>query len=109
MGTNNPEARKVRCDACGCAFEPVPMAQRDGDIEYTFIRCSYCGKVHMVAVTDEGLRKNIEEYVHLAEQSKAGRLSEEEQVRMQALKKANVNREDVLRNRYLKEEGYGPF
>ena len=61
----------------------------------------------MIAVTDEGLRKNIAEYAGLAERNRKNRLPEEEQFRMQALKEANVNRETVLRNRYLKVEESG--
>ena len=32
------EERCVRCDSCGCAFEPKAMTERVGDIEYTFFR-----------------------------------------------------------------------
>ncbi|MBQ1491159.1 MAG: hypothetical protein IIZ39_04310 [Blautia sp.] len=102
--------RNVRCDFCGCAFIPGPKTLRDGEIEYTFFNCPYCGKAHMIAVTDEGLRKNIAEYAGLAERNRKSRLPEEEQFRMQALKEANVNRAVVLRNRYLKdlESGSSP-
>ena len=98
--------RNVRCDVCGSAFVPEPKTLHDGEIEYTFFQCPYCGKTHMIVVTDEGLRKSIAEYVQLAESNKTG-LSEAEQLRMQALKEANVNRETVLRNRYLKVEESG--
>ena len=34
--------KSVRCDACGCAFTPEILTQREGEIEYTFFRCAYC-------------------------------------------------------------------
>ena len=93
----------VRCDACGCAFAPEPKTLHDGEIECTFFYCPYCGKAHMIAVTDEGLRKNIAEYMRLAERNRESRLTETEQRKMQSLKEANVNREAVLHNRYLRK------
>ena len=101
------DSGKVRCDSCGCAFKPEPIALWRGDIEYTFFRCGYCGKAHMIAVTDEGLRQNIAEYVRLAEENKKKRLSETEQLRMQSLKQGNINREIVLRKRHLRENANG--
>ena len=99
-GTNT-----ARCDACGCAFEPRALTEKDGDIEYTFFRCDYCGKAYMVAVTDGRLRTSIAEYVRLAETNKRHRLSERRQRRMQKLKAQNVRMARELRGRYLGEEG----
>lgn len=104
--TGIPE-RDVKCDACGCAFEPKALTERDGDIDYTFFRCDYCGKAYMVAVMDAKLRTNIAEYVRLAEANKKHRLSERKQRRMQKLKEQNVKMARELRSRYLREEGHG--
>lgn len=40
--------QNVRCNFCGCAFVPNPKTQREGEIEYTFFNCDYCGKAFMV-------------------------------------------------------------
>lgn len=98
------ENKAVRCDACGCAFEPKALTEKDGDIEYTFFRCDFCGKAYIVSVTDEELRKSIGEYVRLAEQNRAERLPERWQRRMQKLKAHNVQKERELRSRYLRED-----
>ena len=105
MEDENSTGRKVRCDACGCAFEPKAQSQMEDGIEYTFFRCDFCGKAYMVSVTDEKLRESIAEYVRLAEQNKAVRLSEPEQFRMQKLKTETAERAKALRRMYLKEEG----
>ena len=98
--------KSARCDACGCAFEPKALTEKDGDIEYTFFRCDYCGKAYMVAVTDSELRTNIAEYVRLAETNKRHRLSERRQRRMQRLKEQNVRMAWELRSRFLREDGH---
>ncbi len=99
--------RIIRCDACGCGFEPEALTERDGDIEYTFFRCGYCGKAYMVSVTDSRLRESIAQYVRLAEANKKDRLSERRQRRMQKLKEENVRMARELRRTYLKEEPHG--
>ena len=100
------ENKAVRCDACGCAFEPKTLTERDGDIEYTFFRCDYCGKAYMVAVTDSQLRANIAEYERLAELNKQGRLPEPDQFWMQTLKATNVQMALDIRRQYLREDGH---
>ena len=99
--------RNVRCDACGCAFAPKALSERDGDIEYTFFRCDYCGKAYMVSVTDSKLRESIARYVRLAKTNEKERLSERRQRRMQKLKAANVRMARELRRTYLKEDSNG--
>ena len=101
------EERNIRCDACGCAFEPEALTEQDGDIEFTFFRCGYCGKAYMVSVTDSKLRESIAEYVRLAEANRKERLSERRQRRMQKLKAENVRMARELRRTYLKEEPHG--
>jgi len=98
------ENKAVHCDACGCAFEPKALTEKDGDVEYTFFRCDFCGKAYIVSVTDGELRKSIGEYVRLAEQNRAERLPERRQRRMQKLKAHNVQKERELRSRYLRED-----
>ena len=90
----------VRCDACGCAF-PLDFETRvDGEIETTFFRCPHCGKVYVVSVTDEAMRKNIREYLQLYTRSQKKRLSERTQKRLQKLKASNVKRCEELKKRY---------
>lgn len=43
----------VRCDACECAFTPEILIQREGEIEYLFFRCDYCGKAYMISAREE--------------------------------------------------------
>ena len=96
----------VRCGACGCAFAPELLTERDGEIECTFFRCPFCGKARTVSVTDGDLRKQIAMYARLAEQNRVRRLSEPEQIRMQQLKAENAARSRELRR--LEREETGP-
>ena len=57
-----PLGDAVRCDACGCAFVPEPKTQREGEIEYSFFNCDYCGKAYIMSVTDAALRRSIRKY-----------------------------------------------
>ena len=56
------EKQNCRCDACGCAFVPEPKTQREGEIEYSFFNCDYCGKAYIVSVTDAALHRNNRTY-----------------------------------------------
>lgn len=96
--------KNVRCDACGCAFVPEMKTQREGEIEYTFWGCDYCGKAYMVGVTDEALRKDISKYMDLAKLGRLGRLSKAGHRRVIQLKENNLRRARELRKQYLKEE-----
>lgn len=106
MDGENRIGREIKCGYCGCAFIPEPLTERDGEIKYTFFRCDFCGKAYMVSMTDEELRESIAEYVRLAEQNRADRLSEPEQFRMQRIKAENVARAEALRKLCLQEDGH---
>ena len=94
----------VRCNACGCAF-PLDFETRvDGEIETTFFRCPHCGKGYGVCVTDEALRKNIQEYVRLNTRNPKKRLSERTLKRLQKLRADNVIRCEELKKQYPMEE-----
>ena len=97
------ENKVVRCDACGCAFEPKAMMERDGDIEYTFFRCSYCGKAYMVSVTDSALRESIGSCAGMVSKNSNGTLSDSERRQLQLTKRENVCHEKEVRSRYLQE------
>ena len=92
----------IRCDACGCAFTPEIIAQREGEIEYKFFRCDYCGKAYMISVTDEKLRQNIAKYVAIIEK---GDLSDEETQEAIELLRANKERAKLLKHQHFKENG----
>ena len=96
--------KEIRCEACGCAFVPEVLTERDGDIEYTFFRCAYCGKAYMVSVTNGSLRDSIRRYIAMAERNREKRLPEEEQFQMQRLKEENVRMEAEIRRLCLKED-----
>lgn len=94
----------VRCDKCGCAFVPETLTQREGEIEYSFFRCDYCGKAYIVSVTDAELRRSIRKYRTLAEKLKGKPLSEEKLREVTVLKDANTKRAAELRQMYIREE-----
>ena len=90
----------IRCDACGCAF-PLDFETRvNGEIETTFFRCPFCGKGYVVCVTDEALRKNVQEYVQLYKRNQQKRLSERMLKRLQKLRDSNVIRCEELKKQY---------
>ena len=99
-----PPGDVVRCDACGCAFVPEPKMQREGEIEYSFFNCDYCGKAYIVSVTDAALRKNIRKYQEIAERQRESTLSEMELLFAARLKDQNVKRAAELRQMYIREE-----
>ena len=98
-----PPGDVVRCDACGCAFVPEPKTQREGEIEYSYFNCDYCGKAYLVSVTDADLRKDIRKYRTLAEKLKGKPLSEDTLREVTALKDANTKRAAKLRQIYILE------
>lgn len=94
--------KNCRCDFCGCAFVPEPKTQREGEIEYTFFNCDYCGKAYIVSVTDAELRRGIRKYRTLAEKLKGKPLSEQTLREVTELKDANAGRAAELRRLYLR-------
>jgi hypothetical protein len=96
--------QNCRCDKCGCAFIPKPKTQRDGEIEYTFFNCDFCGKAFIVSVTDAALRRNIRKYAAFADRQKKSTLSEMELLFAARLKEQNLNRAAELRQMYIREE-----
>ena len=97
----------VKCDACGCAFVPEIERYMDGEIEYTYFCCSYCGKAYIVSVSDAALRKDIERYAVMAEKGRQKRLSEYQIRKMRKLLEANIKRSHELWEQYLKEDTDG--
>ena len=96
--------QNCRCDACGCAFVPKPKTQREGEIEYSFFNCDFCGKAFIVSVTDAALRRNIRKYAAFADRQKASTLSEMELLVGTRLKQENLRRAAELRQMYIREE-----
>lgn len=99
------QGNAVCCDKCRCAFVPELKTQRDGDIEFSYFNCDYCGKAYMVSVTDTALRRDIARYAELAEQHKRKRLSEQKLREAAKLKETNLRRAAELRRMYLNENG----
>lgn len=90
----------VRCDDCGCAFNLDFETRVNGEIETTFFRCPFCGKVYVVTVTDEALRKSIQEYVRLYKRHQRKRLSERALKRLLKMRASNVTRCEELKKQY---------
>ncbi len=98
------EKQNCRCDNCGCAFIPGPKTKREGEIEYSFFNCDFCGKAFIVSVTDEALRRNIRKYAVFADRQKTSTLSEMELLVAARLKQENLRRAAELRQMYIREE-----
>lgn len=98
------EKQNCRCDSCGCAFIPGPKTKREGEIEYSFFNCDFCGKAFIVSVTDEALRRNIRKYAVFADRQKTSTLSEMELLVAARLKQENLRRAAELRQMYILEE-----
>ena len=96
--------QNCRCDKCGCAFIPQMQMQREGEIEYSFYNCNYCGKAYLVSVTDAALRRNIQKYAAFAGRRKTEMMSEMELLAAARLKQANMERAAELRQMYIREE-----
>lgn len=93
--------KNCRCDACGCVFVPEPKTQREGEIEYSFFNCDYCGKAYIVSVTDADLRRSIRKYRSLTEKLKGKPLNEQTLREVTELKEANTKRAAKLRQIYI--------
>ncbi|MBR1439436.1 MAG: hypothetical protein IJ587_12970 [Synergistaceae bacterium] len=101
--SNANTAKSVRCDTYSYAFTPEILTQCEGDIDYTFFRCAYCGKAYMVSITDEKLQQDIAKYVDIM---KKGKLSAEEMREAIELLRANKERAKLLKHQYFKEESH---
>ena len=99
-----PLGDAVRCDACGCAFVPEPKTQREGEIEYSFFNCDYCGKAYIMSVTDAALRRSIRKDRTRSEKLKGKPVTEQTLREVTALKDANTKRAAELRQIYIREE-----
>ena len=94
------EYRTVRCDECGCAFEPEIEVKTEGEIESAYYKCPYCGKAYLICVTDAELRRHVQEYKGLYLSNRKKRLSQRMQKRMQKLKTSNMKRCEELKAQY---------
>ncbi|WP_303837383.1 hypothetical protein [Ruminococcus flavefaciens] len=95
--------KKCRCDKCGCAFVPEAKILREGEIEYTYFNCDYCGKAYIVSVTDAELRRSIRKYRTLSEKLNGKPLSEQTLREIAELKDGNTKRAAQLRRMYIRE------
>ena len=93
----------VHCDHCGCGFVPEMQTQSEGEIEYSYFNCDYCGKAYIVTVTDAALRRNIRKYREIADRQQKSTLSEMELLFAVRLKKQNLKRAAELRQMYIRE------
>ena len=99
-----PPAKAVRCNFCGCAFVPEAKTRCEGEIEYTYFNCDYCGKAYVASVTDAALRQSIRRYAMLAERQKGKQVNEKVLREVADLKDQNLKRAAELRKMYLWEE-----
>ena len=92
--------RKILCESCSAEFEPLIEKRTDGDLEFVFFRCPFCGARYTVSVTDSPLREQIREYTDLAEEGRQRRLTESQYLYLEKLLEDNVARSKELRERY---------
>ena len=95
--------KAVRCNKCDCGFVPEMQTRSEGEIEYSYFNCDYCGKAYIVSVTDAALRRNIRKYREIAERQRESTLSEMELLFAARLKDANTKRAAELRQMYIRE------
>ena len=95
--------KAVRCDHCGCGFVPEILTHSEGEIEYSYFNCDYCGKAYIVTVTDAALRRNIRKYREIADRQQKSTLSEMELLFAVRLKEQNLKRAAELRQMYIRE------
>ena len=98
-----PPVKSVRCDKCGCGFVPEILTRSEGEIEYSYFNCDYCGKAYIVTVTDAALRRNIRKYREIADRQQKSTLSEMELLFAARLKEQNLKRAAELRQMYIRE------
>ena len=100
MGTDEEIVETVRCNGCGCAITPELHEAKSGEYELSFFVCPFCGKRYVISITDDVLRKSIEEYCGLRQAAEKDELSEEELERMKELKAANRERMRALKEAF---------
>ena len=49
----------VICDGCKKEFETIVHTSRQDDLEVQYLKCPKCGRVSIILVTDEKLRRMI--------------------------------------------------
>ena len=91
---------RIQCESCNAVFEPLIEKRTDGDLEFVFFRCPFCGARYMISVTDLPLREQIREYTELAEEGRQRRLTESQYLYLEKLLEDNVARSKELRERY---------
>ena len=92
--------RKILCESCSAEFEPLIERRAEGDLEFVFFRCPFCGARYTISVTDPSLREQIREYTELAEEGRQRRLTRSQYLYLEKLLEDNVARSKELRERY---------
>ena len=88
---------EIKCDKCGAVTKTLaPDTTRDGEIEYTFFRCSECGAVYPIAATDDELRRRIGEYNHRRQLIRVKPVTEQFLRDTERIKQENINRNREL-------------
>ena len=95
--------RNVRCDSCGCGFEPVVEEKWEGEIQSVFFRCPFCRKPYLISVTDEALRNSVQMYKSIFVRSRKKRMPEHILEEMEKRKQENLRRCEELKVLYPME------
>ena len=91
---------EIVCDQCKNTLSASPALIRDGEMEFTFLRCESCGAVYLLSVTDEALRTDILRYARRRKTIAAGHVSARFIRNAEALKQRNIERTRELMAQY---------
>ena len=97
------KTKNVRCDNCGCDFEPAVEEKWEGEIQSVFFRCPSCGKPYLISVTDEALRNSVQIYKGLFVRCRKKKLPEHILQEMEKRKLENLRRCEELKAKYPME------
>lgn len=75
----------------------MPETYLEGDVKFTFLRCSVCGEVYPACATDAGLRAHIAEYTRMREEIRIRPVSAAFLQQAEALKQRNIKRSGQVR------------
>lgn len=85
------------CDKCGKYTKINCKYKRDGDLEYRYFRCKCCGEIYIISVTDEELRKEIENYQKIIWETQSDQPESLQETKM-------ILEKNVIRSRELKKK-----
>ncbi len=84
------------CDICSTEIKIDIKGMWIDNLEYKYFLCPSCGKIYVISVTDDGLRKNIRRYEVIRATIQAGEASMEMSQLASDILAENAKRSRVL-------------